>query len=90
MYVLSFLRFMRNETIIVWSLISLPYIKRLIINVTSLRARFRIRIRFLNFSGSGFKISMEPDPVFQISLDPDPVFKFLWIRIRFQPSDPGA
>ena len=29
-------------------------------------------------SGSGF----------QISLDPDPVFKLLWIRIRFQPPDP--
>ena len=22
--------------------------------------------------------------------DPDPVLKFLWIRIRFQPLDPGA
>ena len=24
------------------------------------------------------------------TLNPDPVFKFLWIRIRFQPPDPGA
>ena len=30
-------------------------------------------------SGSGF-----------LSLDPDPVFQFLWIRIRFQPPNPGA
>ena len=32
---------------------------------------------FLPKSGSGSG--------FQISLDPDPVIKFLWIRIRFQP-----
>ena len=34
--------------------------------------RIQIRIRFSNISGSGF----------QISLDPDPVLKFLLIRIR--------
>ena len=44
------------------------------------------------------QISRVSDPVFfpgsgygfQISLYPDPGFKFLWIRIPFQPPDPGA
>ena len=44
-------------------------------------AGFWIRIRFSNFSGSGSGF---------LSLDTDPVFKFLWIRIWFQPPDPGA
>ena len=47
-------------------------------------AGFRIRILsdpvFLPGFGSGF----------QISLNPDPIFKILWIRIRFQTMDPGA
>ena len=34
-------------------------------------------------SGSGFQISLDPDPVFKKSLDPDQVLEFLWIRIRF-------
>ena len=39
------------------------------------------RIRFSNFSGSGsgFKISLVPDPVFKLG-----------IQIRFQIPDPGA
>ena len=43
-------------------------------------------------SGSG-KIRcfcLDLDPVFNFFLDPEPGFKFIWIRIWFQPPDPGT